>query len=168
QENTITQLNQDKTDLETAKNALETAKNKIISDREQTIRDKEQTIKTQENTITQLNQDKTDLETAKNALETAKNKIISDREQTIVTLTENEEINFEQKKYLYNKINKIPKQKKLMFSNKFISLIKQYLKNFSLINNKTWKLLCKIYFIIILCVINILFYSLLIERFKSH
>ncbi|MDV3160269.1 MAG: hypothetical protein Q8787_02130, partial [Sweet potato little leaf phytoplasma] len=79
-------------------------------------------------------------------------------------LTETEEINFEQKKYLYNKINKISEQQ-LTFSKKIINLMKQYLKNLYLINNQIWKLLfqqySRMYFIIILCVINILFYFLL-------
>ncbi|MDO8054229.1 hypothetical protein OC707_02085, partial ['Opuntia sp.' phytoplasma] len=112
----------------------------------------------------------------------AKQKIVEEQKQTIKDLTDTkqkelddlteiEETNIKQKKYLYNKINKIP-EKKIIFYNKFVNLIKQYLKNLGLINNQTWKLLFRqysqIYFIIILCAINILFYSLLIKRFKSY
>ncbi|MDV3174908.1 MAG: hypothetical protein Q8831_02610, partial ['Bonamia sp.' little leaf phytoplasma] len=134
--------------------------------------------------IETLTQDKTDLnnkitrqdqiiKTQKQTLED-KDLVIEDRDRTIVTLTETEEINLKQKKYLYNKINKISGQKQLMFSKKikFFNLIKQYLKNFGLIKNQTWKLLfqqySQIYFIIMLFTINILFYSLLIKNFKSY
>uniref|UniRef100_UPI00210D6B75 hypothetical protein n=1 Tax=Candidatus Phytoplasma australasiaticum TaxID=2754999 RepID=UPI00210D6B75 len=171
QEKTIAKLNKDKTDLETAKTDLETAKTDLETAKNQVITD-------QEKTIAKLNKDKTDLETAKTDLETAKNQVITeqsqtieDRDRTIVILTETEEINFEQKKYLYNKINKISEQQ-LTFSKKIINLIKQYLKNLYLINNQIWKLLfqqySRMYFIIILCVINILFYFLLIKNFKSY
>ncbi|MDV3138541.1 MAG: hypothetical protein Q8732_01860, partial [Candidatus Phytoplasma australasiaticum] len=161
---TIAKLNKDKTDLETAKN--------------QVITDQEKTIAKLNKDKTDLETAKTDLETAKTDLETAKNQVITeqsqtieDRDRTIVILTETEEINFEQKKYLYNKINKISEQQ-LTFSKKIINLIKQYLKNLYLINNQIWKLLfqqySRMYFIIILCVINILFYFLLIKNFKSY
>ncbi|MDV3150448.1 MAG: hypothetical protein Q8828_02245, partial [Candidatus Phytoplasma australasiaticum] len=136
-----------------------------------TIEAREKTIEDQEKTIAKLNKDKTDLETAKNQVITEQSQTIEDRDRTIVILTETEEINFEQKKYLYNKINKISEQQ-LTFSKKIINLIKQYLKNLYLINNQIWKLLfqqySRMYFIIILCVINILFYFLLIKNFKSY
>ncbi|MDV3152985.1 MAG: hypothetical protein Q8755_01115 [Candidatus Phytoplasma australasiaticum] len=72
------------------------------------------------------------------------------------------------KTYFYNKIS----EQQLTFSKKIINLIKQYLKNLYLINNQIWKLLfqqySRMYFIIILCLINILFYFLLIKNFKSY
>ncbi|MDO8058032.1 hypothetical protein OC686_01990, partial ['Opuntia sp.' phytoplasma] len=137
------------------------AKQKIVEEQKQTIKD-----------LTDTKQKELD----------AKQKIVEEQKQTIKDLTDTkqkelddlteiEETNIKQKKYLYNKINKIP-EKKIIFYNKFVNLIKQYLKNLGLINNQTWKLLFRqysqIYFIIILCAINILFYSLLIKRFKSY
>ncbi|MDV3157477.1 MAG: hypothetical protein Q8760_01950 [Candidatus Phytoplasma australasiaticum] len=158
QDQTITDLNQDKTDL-----------NKKVAKQDQTITD--------------LNKDKTDRKTTKNQVIGDREQIITTRYQTILDLnkvkknaeshvTKQKYIlpkNVEKKTYLYNKINKIPEQQ-LTLSKKIINLIKQYLKNIYLINNQIWKLLfqqySRIYFMIILCVINILFYLLLIKNFK--
>ncbi|MDV3143911.1 MAG: hypothetical protein Q8830_03055, partial [Candidatus Phytoplasma australasiaticum] len=180
-EKTIAKLNQDKTDLETAKTNLETAKNRVIMEQSQTIEAREKTIEDRDRTIKKGDQiieaQKQNIEDRVLVIENgdqiieAREKTIEDRDRTIVILTKTEEINFEQKKYLYNKINKISEQQ-LTFSKKIINLIKQYLKNLYLINNQIWKLLfqqySRMYFIIILCVINILFYFLLIKNFKSY
>ncbi|MDV3199356.1 MAG: hypothetical protein Q8874_02040, partial [Sweet potato little leaf phytoplasma] len=143
------------------------AQKQTIEDRDLTIKKGDQIIEAQK----QSSEDRVLVIDNRDLTIEAQKQTIEDRDLTIVILTETEEINFEQKKYLYNKINKISEQQ-LTFSKKIINLMKQYLKNLYLINNQIWKLLfqqySRMYFIIILCVINILFYFLLIKNFKSY
>ncbi|MDV3204310.1 MAG: hypothetical protein Q8894_00725, partial [Sweet potato little leaf phytoplasma] len=143
------------------------AQKQTIEDRDLTIKKGDQIIEAQK----QSSEDRVLVIDNRDLTIEAQKQTIKDRDRTIVILTETEEINFEQKKYLYNKINKISEQQ-LTFSKKIINLMKQYLKNLYLINNQIWKLLfqqySRMYFIIILCVINILFYFLLIKNFKSY
>ncbi|MDO8030100.1 hypothetical protein OC709_01030, partial ['Planchonia careya' phytoplasma] len=117
-----------------------------------------------------------DLTQTKNNLETVKNQVIGDREQIITTryqtisdLTEakkTSESHAAKQKYILQK--NVEKKTYLYFSKKIINLIQQYLKNLYFINNRICKLLFQQYsridFIIILCVINILFYFLLIKK----
>ncbi|MDV3157500.1 MAG: hypothetical protein Q8889_02130, partial [Candidatus Phytoplasma australasiaticum] len=71
----------------------------------------------------------------------------------------------------YQQKNTILKQKQLSLSQKLIKLTHKYLTNIYSINIQTWifvfKKYSQIYLLIILCMINILFYLLLRNNFKS-